>query len=98
MFDRYWAVNDMTFKRFQKARENSEHITATTLQQWALAYASELNCSRFVASTRWINKFKRKYGIRQRKITRYVGRGEIATAEQILEAATNFRTRVRELG
>ena len=68
MVDKYEAVNNMTFKRFQQARENSEQITKRTLQQWALSYAHELNCARFVASTRWINKFKRKYGIRQRKI------------------------------
>ena len=76
MFDKYGAVNNMTFKRFQKARENSEQITTTMLQQWALTHARELNCGRFVASTHWINKFKRKYGIRQKKITRFVGKAD----------------------
>lgn len=74
VFDKYEAITNMTFKRFQKARENSEQITTTMLQQWALIYARELNCSRFVASTHWINKFRRKHGIRRRKITRFVGK------------------------
>ncbi|XP_029047675.2 uncharacterized protein LOC114878249 [Osmia bicornis bicornis] len=65
MFEKYESINEKTFQRFQEARENLEEITTTTLQQWALTNARELNCENFVASTRWIQRFKRKYGIRQ---------------------------------
>ena len=72
MIDKYKSINDMTFKKFEQARKNFEQVTTSTLQQWALIYAREVNCDRFAATASWVLKFKRKYGLRQRKITRYV--------------------------
>ncbi|XP_076667943.1 LOW QUALITY PROTEIN: uncharacterized protein LOC143368769 [Andrena cerasifolii] len=43
------------------------------------------------------SSFKRKHGLRQRKITRYVSSGEVASMEEILEAATRFRNKIKNL-
>nr|XP_034184617.1 uncharacterized protein LOC117606357 [Osmia lignaria] len=52
LFDKYAAINDLTFKRFEEARNNLEQVTPTMLQQWALNYARELNYNKFTGSVR----------------------------------------------
>lgn len=45
----------------------------------------------FNASDPWIVKFKKKYGIKQRNITRYVSTKDHVTLEEVMEAAERFR-------
>lgn len=81
------------WEKFQEAQENYEQVTTRTLQQWAMWAAFPLITEKFHfgASIEWIKKFKRKYRIRQRKITKFIGKTELSTMEDVLKAATNFQ-------
>lgn len=73
-------------------------MTNRTLQQWAMAvfpYISE--DFTFTASNSWVDRFKRKHRIKQRKITKYMSQKEYTTLEEILEAAKKFQTQTRAL-
>ncbi|XP_015435764.1 PREDICTED: uncharacterized protein LOC107191282 [Dufourea novaeangliae] len=76
IFDKYEAINSMTFKRFEEAKNNLEQVTTSTLQQWALNYARELKFEKFVASKRWATRFKHKHGIEQHKITKFLQKAD----------------------
>ena len=97
IFEKYEVINDRTIKQFAEARSNLEQVTTRILQQWAMQFAHELGCDQFIASERWAQKFKQKYNIRQRKITRYVAKGEVTSMENILEAANKFQNTVKAL-
>lgn len=51
----------------------------------------------FSASKSWVTRFKCKYRIRQRKITRFVTNKEVASFEEILQAAEKFRTQTKAI-
>lgn len=51
----------------------------------------------FSASKSWVTRFKCKYRIRQRKITRFVSNKEVASFEEILQAAEKFRTQTKAI-
>lgn len=51
----------------------------------------------FRASPTWVKVFKRKYRIKQRKITKYVSRREVATLEETYEAAERFQAQTRKI-
>lgn len=65
--------------------------------QWALVAAAQFKDFEFKASTRWVNKFKQRHKIRQRKITRFVTHHEAMSLQEILNSADNFRLQAREL-
>jgi hypothetical protein len=69
------------------------------LQQWAMSitfpYINE-NFS-FIASTSWARNFKRKYRIRQHKITKFVSRNDVTTLEETVAAAERFQQQTRVL-
>jgi hypothetical protein len=50
-----------------------------------------------IVSTSWARNFKRKYRIRQRKITKSVSRNDIATLEETVAAAERFQQQTRML-
>ena len=91
IYEKYEVINNRTIKQFAEARSNLEQVTTRILQQWAMQFAYELGCDQFIASERWAQKFKQKYNIRQRKITRYVAKEEVTSMENILQAAKNFK-------
>lgn len=49
----------------------------------------------FNASFTWVERFKRKHRIRQRKITKFVSSKEFATMEEVLAAAEEFQIQTR---
>lgn len=49
----------------------------------------------FNASNTWVDTFKRKHRIKQRKITKYVSERDYATMEETLLAAEKFQTQIR---
>lgn len=51
----------------------------------------------FIASNKWVERFKKKYRIRQRKITKYISHKEHDTIENIAEAAVKFQTQTKAL-
>lgn len=71
-----------------------EKVTTRNLQKWALAAAGQFPDLEFKATESWITKFKNKYGIRQRKITKFVSKMEAATIEEILASATTFQKQI----
>ncbi|XP_036139694.1 uncharacterized protein LOC118644689 [Monomorium pharaonis] len=97
IFDKYTIIDSWTYDRFIEARQINQQVTTRNLQQWALAAASQFEDFDFKASNSWVEKFKRKHRIRQRKITRYVSEKESATIEETLASAENFRIQARHL-
>ncbi|KMQ85982.1 hypothetical protein RF55_15184 [Lasius niger] len=89
---KYIQIETQTFEYFKEARECFEQVTTRTLQQWAMAIAFPFLTEDFTfsASKSWVTKFKNKYRIKQRKITRFVSRREHVSFEEILEAAKKF--------
>jgi hypothetical protein len=61
----------------------------------AFLYISE-NFS-FIASTSWARNFKRKYRIRQCKITKFVSRNNVATLEETVAATERYQQQTRVL-
>lgn len=96
-YDKYSIIDSWTYDRFVEARQHYQQVTTRNLQQWALAAANQFPNFDFKATDAWVKKFKRKHGIRQRKVTKYVSSTEVATMEETLEAAENFRSDVRDL-
>lgn len=70
-----------------------------TLQQWATNAAFLLSSENFnfIASSAWVERFKRKHKIRQRKITKYISSKEFATIEEVLAAAEQFQVQTKTL-
>lgn len=90
-FDKYATIDSWTSDRFQEARKNCQQVTTRNLQQWDLSAASQFHDFEFKALETWVREFKRKHGIRQPKITKYVSETENITVEETLAAAENFR-------
>jgi len=51
----------------------------------------------FNASKDWVNKFKRRYRIKQRQVTKFVSEKECTSIDEILQAAEKFQTQTRAL-
>ncbi|KAJ8960708.1 hypothetical protein NQ314_006019 [Rhamnusium bicolor] len=95
--DKYAIIDSWTYNRFVEARQADQQVTSRNLQHWALAGAAQFKNFEFKASNSWVKRFKRKYKIRQRKITKYVTQSETAWVEEILLSAEKFRLQTREL-
>lgn len=74
-------------------------VTTRTLKQWALTAAAPFQSDTFSfeASDSWVKFFKRKHRIRQRKITKYISRRDVATLEETVESAQRFQTQTRQI-
>lgn len=97
LFDKYAVIDSWTYDRFMEARQGYHQVTTRNLQEWALAAAGQFPDFAFKASDRWIAKFKKKHGIRQRKITKFVTQKEAVTVDDILTSADIFRTQTLRL-
>lgn len=96
-FEKLKIIDDYTYNHFKDARAQLQQVTTRDLQQWALSIASQYQSEsfQFKASLTWVTKFKQKHRIRQRKITKYVSKKEIASVEETLQAAEKFRKMIR---
>lgn len=63
----------------------------------AIAFPFINDAFNFSASQSWIDRFKNKYKIRQRKITRYISNKEHASLDEILESAERFQIQTRAI-
>lgn len=97
MIDKYAIIDSWTYDRFTEARQIYQQVTTRNLQQWALSAASQFKNFEFKASNSWVERFKRKHRICQRKITKYVSKRESVTIEKTLASAENFRLQTRDL-
>lgn len=96
-YDKFYVIDTWTYDRFVEARQNYKQVTTRNLQQWALAAASQFPDIKFKASERWVNKFKQRHNICQRKITKFVSEKEMYTIEEILASAETFRIQTKRL-
>lgn len=51
----------------------------------------------FLASPSWVRNFKRKYKIRQRKVTKFISKNDIASLEDTLLSAETFQKQTKVL-
>lgn len=93
-YDKLFMIDSETFERFKEARKCHEQVTTRTLQQWAMATAFPYLSDKFsfVASFTWVKNFKNKHRIRQRKITKFISKNDVATLDETIQAAERFRT------
>ena len=88
--------------RFKEAVGNHHSIHDRDLRKWALQKAQEIECHPFKASKYWLHTFKTKYRIVSRKITKFVTKTNVASQEDIENAAIAFQienaSAVREIG
>lgn len=96
-FDKYSVIDSWTYDRFVEARQSYQQVTTRNLQQWALAAAGQYPDFQFKASERWVTKFKKRHGIRQRKVTKFVSQKEVVTIEETLASAEIFRAQTLRL-
>lgn len=77
----------------------SAKVTTRTLQQWAMNAAFQFLSDdfQFIASKSWVDRFKKKHGIRQRKITKFISYKEIGSIEEVMNSAEKFRRQTKAL-
>ncbi|KAL1514381.1 hypothetical protein ABEB36_003648 [Hypothenemus hampei] len=97
--DKLNMINEQCFERFVENRKNHEQVTTRMIQQWAMATAFPYISEEFsfTAGLTWVQNFKKKYRIRQRKITKFINKSDIATLEETLQAAETFQTQTKLL-
>lgn len=94
------SVNEWTFHKFKEARKNRRPVTSRNLKEWACIAALKFKTSenfKFKASDSWVSKFKGKYKIRQRKVTRYIKSKKALDVDEIDRIATNFQNTIKNL-
>ena len=93
IFDKNFAITQWTLKRFNEAQANKQHVTVRNLQEWAMQGASQYLSDnfKFTSSIQWVNEFKQKFHIGQRKITIFVKPTEVKSLEKVLEDARQFQ-------
>ncbi|KAJ8672603.1 hypothetical protein QAD02_003862 [Eretmocerus hayati] len=91
-------IKGKTFEIFKDARAKRLPIHKRNVQEWAIQAALEFRSgqTRFCASNSWLDRFKGQYGIRQRKITRYLKPTEIRSSETMLNVAEQFQNKTAE--
>lgn len=93
------AINKRTYEIFQEKRAEGSFIHDRHLQLWALQVKKEIdpeNIINFKASKSWVLKFKKRYGIVSRKITKHVTVGDIDKQHDIEKIAVEFASQVKE--
>lgn len=92
--DSFRKINNLTFERFQEARSGKKPVSTRNLKQWACAAATALQQTvnfKFKASESWAKKFKAKFKIRQRKVTRFIKSKNAMNKEEIARNARTFQ-------
>jgi hypothetical protein len=89
--DAYRQIRAHVFTKFKEFESAHLPIHDSDLQSWAHAKATELGCDSFCASDSWVYSFKKKYGIRSRKTTKFVTTAELAKEGELAIAADDFR-------
>ncbi|KAJ8680290.1 hypothetical protein QAD02_016077 [Eretmocerus hayati] len=82
-------IHEKTFELFKDARAKRLPIHTRNVQEWAIQAALQFRSglTDFCASDSWVDRFKARYGIRQRKITRYLKPTEIRSLETLQYSA-----------
>lgn len=83
-------VAEHTWKMFKTTREQHHRVHDSDIAKWALVKAKELNINQFRASDSWILRFKRRYGITDRAITRVVTRRQRVEQQELQKQVDRF--------
>ena len=83
-------ISNHVYEKFFQSREQGIPVHDEDLRIWALERSSELQITDFVASPSWVQKFKNRYNIVSRKITKFVGRITSHNAAQREAAIASF--------
>lgn len=84
-------MGDKVYEQFCISRQSLRLVTFHDLRSWAIEEAQNLKLDKFIASGSWLDRFKAKHRIRQRRTARFVSCKEVATREQILNSAKIFK-------
>lgn len=79
------------------ARQSLQSVTYHNLRSWAVHEAQQLGLDNFTGSSTWMDDFKSRNRISQRRVARFVSCKEVATAEEIQRAADNFKLQLAEV-
>jgi Tc5 transposase-like DNA-binding protein len=97
---KYREINKYTYEEMMKARSTYKIVNASHIRGFAMQKFQELkddSFHTFKASESWLTRFKRRYGISSRKITRLVSKREVKSELEILISAEKFQTDIRSI-
>lgn len=96
---KYRDINKYVLQQFTECRKTYKILRASNFRSFAIQKYIHINDFdlNFKASKSWFKRFKRRYKISSRKITRLVSRREIKDEKQIAENAKNFQNNILEL-
>lgn len=91
--EKYRQINKHTLAQIQEARKTHKILRASHIRTFALQKYIEMNDPSFTfkASKGWLSKFKKRFKISSRQITRLVSKREIRDETQIQAAAKSFQ-------
>jgi hypothetical protein len=84
------------FNEFKRARINFLIIHDCDLQRWAKNKARGLDFE-FKASNSWLSRFKKRYGIVSRKVTKIVSTSYVQDQETIKQTANEFLNNAKKV-
>ena len=83
-------IDKYVYDRCDHARYEYFSIFVIDLRRWSLQKAHELNLHDFQASNGWLSKFKYRYGICSRGVTKLVMKRMVEILEEIKQSAEDF--------
>lgn len=90
-------ISKYVLDQFKISSERSLSIHDIDIKRWALRAREEINLSPtlFTASTFWVHNFKVNHGIVSRKINKFVTKKQISSKEKLLQASSEFVSKVK---
>ncbi|CAF4180350.1 unnamed protein product, partial [Rotaria sordida] len=82
-------IDELVFKKFVHAREQSLPIHDLDIRRWALKAAHEHQLEGFKASDKWLYNFKWNYKTLSRKITNIITKKEISNWNELVSLVHN---------
>lgn len=95
-FDKLNFIAESTYQQFSDARANGHIVHDFDIKRFALRANLNARLENFATSPTWIKKFKDRYGIVSRKITKFVIRNQTQDEEKLLQECEKFVTFAKE--
>lgn len=93
----YRMIHERVYNRFMESRSKGLSVRGHNICRWAILEARKLNQPNFVASASWLARFKTKYRIRSRKVTKTISishfdnrRGDLIKIEEFRDTFGNW--------
>ncbi|CAF3953312.1 unnamed protein product, partial [Rotaria sp. Silwood1] len=90
-------LEQFVLEKFKRARDTNLPVHDPDIRRWSLTQAAIEGIDNFVASNKWLSKFKRRNHIRSRKVTRFTSKHEVFHKEEIHQAGEEFVTEVKRI-